>query len=396
MNVFRKSRWLLLLAVFALIVAACGGDDEGDDAAADDETTTTAEAPDEETTTTAAPADDEPEETTTTSGEEEPMADGSDEKVALVFDIGGRGDQSFNDSAAAGFDRALVDYGFEPQELQANTAGDDRDELLDLAAAQGATLVIGNGFLFEDAIEGNAEAYPETLFAVVDTSITDENFAPYDLPNVAELTFAEHEGSFLIGAAAALKSTSGVVGFIGGVEIPLIQKFEAGFIAGAKEINPDIEIITNYLTQPPDFTGFTDPAKGREAANAMYDGGADVVYHAAGGSGAGLFEAAGEKSDEQGTHLWAIGVDSDQYLTADAALQEHILTSMLKRVDIAVETTIANVVNDTFVFGDQVFDLSVDGVGFSTTGGFVDDIADQLNDLKQQIIDGAIEVPTAP
>ncbi|MDH4116516.1 MAG: BMP family ABC transporter substrate-binding protein [Acidimicrobiia bacterium] len=383
----RYMRLLALLAALTLVIAACGGSEEGGD-------TTEAEAP----ATTEAPAPDTTEGSTdTTEGSTdttEVMVDGSDISVALVFDIGGRGDQSFNDAAARGFDEKLAEYGFEPVELQANTAGDDRDELLDLAASQGAALVIGNGFLFEDAVEANAEAYPETFFAITDAALADADFAPYDLPNVSELLFAEHEGSFLVGAAAALKSTTGKIGFIGGVAIPLIQKFEAGYRAGAEYINPDIEIVSNYLTQPPDFTGFTDPAKGAEAANAMYDGGADVVYHAAGGSGGGLFESAKAKSEEQGTQLWAIGVDSDQYLTASAELQPYILTSMLKRVDIAVASTIDDVINGSFTGGDRVFDLSVDGVGYSTTGGFVDDIAAQLDELKAMIIDGTIEVPS--
>ncbi len=393
-------RLLAIFAVLAMVLAACGDTASDVSDAVDEAVTEASDAVDEAVTEASDAADEAMTEASDAVTEASDAVDeamsGEDVSVALVFDIGGRGDQSFNDAAAAGYDRALEEFGFDGQELQANTAGDDRDELLDLAASQGASLVIGNGFLFEDAIEANAEAYPETLFAVVDTALTDADFAPYDLDNVSELLFAEEEGSFLVGAAAALKSESGTVGFIGGVDIPLIQKFEAGFIAGAEHINPDIEVISNYLTQPPDFTGFTDPAKGLEAANAMYDAGADVVYHAAGGSGNGVFEAADAKSDEQGTQLWAIGVDSDQYLSAEASLQEHILTSMLKRVDVAVESTITDVVNGEFQSGDRVFDLSVDGVGYSTSGGFVDDIAGQLDELKQQIIDGEIEVPTAP
>ena len=211
---------------------------------------------------------------------------------------------------------------------------------------------------------------------------------------MASLLFAEEQGSFLVGAAAALKSQSGTVGFIGGVETDLIKKFEAGFIAGAEAVNPDIEVLSQYITQPPDFAGFNDPAHGKEIAASMYGDGADVVYAAAGGSGLGVFEAAGE-AGEPG-EVWAIGVDSDQYNLVSAALQPYILTSMLKKVDVAVYSTIEALTNGEFRGGPQTFDLSTGGVDYSTSGGFVDDIADQLDDYKQQIIDGEIEVPTAP
>ena len=167
-------------------------------------------------------------------------------------------------------------------------------------------------------------------------------------------------------------------------------------MAGVKHINPDIEIDIQYITEPPDFTGFTDPAAGKIVAQSMFQDGSDVVYHAAGGSGNGLFQAAKEYSEANNTKVWAIGVDSDQYLTAGEDVQEYILTSMLKRVDVAVYSTIEAQVNDTFEGGVTVFDLSVDGVGYSTTGGFIDDISDQLDDLKQQIIDGDITVPSTP
>jgi basic membrane protein A len=180
------------------------------------------------------------------------------------------------------------------------------------------------------------------------------------------------------------------------VEIDLIKKFQAGYEAGARHITPDIQIDVEYISQPPDFTGFNDPARGQEIGTGMFDGGADVVYHAAGGSGSGLFEAARLASEAAGEQRWAIGVDSDQYLSAPAEVQPYILTSMLKRVDVAVYSTIEREVNGEFVGGYQTFDLSVDGVGYSTSGGFVDDISDQLEELKQQIIDGEIEVPTAP
>jgi basic membrane protein A len=209
---------------------------------------------------------------------------------------------------------------------------------------------------------------------------------------------AEEQGSFLMGAAAALKSQTGTVGFIGGVQVPLIEKFQAGFEAGALAVNPDIEILPAvYLTQVPDFTGFNDPVKGKEAALALYGQGADVIFHAAGGSGLGLFEAADELSTDD-SFLWAIGVDSDQYnqVSDKPELQEHILTSMLKRVDVAVAKAITDFLEGNFTPGATRLGLAEGGVGYATSGGFVDDIAAQLDDYAAQIIDGTIVVPTEP
>ena len=224
---------------------------------------------------------------------------------------------------------------------------------------------------------------PQVNFAIVDDNTV-------DLPNVTPLVFAEEQGSFLVGAAAALKTTACKIGFVGGVETPLIQKFEAGYSAGAKQVKPDIKIDSVYLTQPPDFSGFGDPAKGKTAAEGMFDGGADIVYHAAGGSGGGVFEAAAAAGGK------AIGVDSDQYNTADPSVQDVIMTSMLKNVNVAVFNYLTEVAGGTFPSGVNTYDLSVDGVGYSTSGGQIDDIVDQLDAFKQQIIDGEITVPTTP
>ena len=317
---------------------------------------------------------------------------GDDTSVYLVFDIGGRGDQSFNDAAAAGLDRATEELGIAASELEPTAGGENRDELLNLAAEDGAQLVFGVGFLFTDAIAATATAYPDTNFGLIDGFVPDLTADS----NLVSLGFAEHEGSFLVGAAAALKTGTGKVGFIGGVEIDLIKRFEAGFIAGVRHVDPSIDIDIKYISQPPDFGGFTDPAKGKEIGSAMYQGGADVVYHAAGGSGGGLFQAAKEHTESSGSHVWAIGVDSDQYLTAGEEFKPYILTSMLKRVDVAVYETIATLVDDSFEGGYRTFDLAIDGVGYATSGGHVDDIAAQLEDLKAQVVSGAITVPQAP
>ncbi|MEJ7757214.1 MAG: BMP family ABC transporter substrate-binding protein [Nocardioidaceae bacterium] len=170
----------------------------------------------------------------------------------------------------------------------------------------------------------------------------------------------------------------------------MINKFEAGYAAGAEAVNPDIEIDVTYLTQPPDFSGFNDPAKGKTAAEGMYDGGADVVYQAAGGSGGGVFEAA------TAADAMAIGVDSDQYLTADESVRDVIITSMLKRVDVAVDTYLSDVDGGDVPTGLTRYDLEADGVGYSTSGGQVDDVKTDLEDFKAKIIDGSIKVPTKP
>jgi basic membrane protein A len=309
-------------------------------------------------------------------------------KVGLVFDIGGRGDKSFNDSAAAGLDRATSQLtGVESKVLQPNADGSNREQLLRQLADLGYNPIIGVGFLFADSIKAVATDHPSTKFGIIDDSSV-------QLPNVSGLTFTEEQGSFLVGAAAALKSKSGHIGFVGGVDNDLIHKFDAGYSAGAKAANPGIKIDKKYLTTPPDFSGFKDPAKGKEAAKAMYSGGADVVYQAAGASGAGVFSAAQEASSAG--KVWAIGVDSDQYQQVDPSLQPLILTSMIKHVDVAVFNFIRDFQSGTVKSGQVIFDLKSGGVDYATSGGFVDDIKSKLDAYKQQIIAGQIVRPTSP
>ncbi len=323
--------------------------------------------------------------TETDAGTESDGGETSDVKVGLAYDVGGRGDQSFNDSAAAGLDQAIEEYGVEAQESAAEDGESEsaREERLRTFVEAGFDPVIAVGFAYEGAVAKVSEEYPEAHFAIIDSETVEAD-------NVANLVFAEEEGSFLVGAAAALKTETDNIGFVGGVETPLIAKFEAGYVAGAEAVNPDIEVQSTYLTQIPDFSGFADPARGKTAAEGMYDGGADLVYHAAGGSGGGVFEAASESGN------LAIGVDSDQYETADPSVQDVIMTSMLKNIDVAVFEYLTAVNDGEFPSGITRYDLSVDGVGYSTSGGQVDDIADQLDEFKQQIIDGEVEVPSAP
>ncbi len=315
---------------------------------------------------------------------------GEELKVGLAYDTGGRGDRSFNDSAYAGVEAAIASGG-EVEEVSPNDDGSIRADLLAQLAEAGYNPVIAVGFAYDDTIAEVAGDYPDTTFAQVDGSATLPDGTSKG-ENVTGLLFAEEQGSFLAGVAAALKSDANHIGFVGGVETPLIQKFEAGYVAGARQVKPDIVVDVSYISPAGDFTGFSDPARGQIVAQGMYDAGADIVYHAAGGSGQGVFEAAAAAGKR------AIGVDSDQYQTVDdPALQAVIMTSMLKRVDNAVEAFIGDHVDGSVQGGtDIVNDLSTEGVGLATSGGYIDDIQGQLDDYRQQIIDGTIEVPSTP
>ncbi|SDO34398.1 nucleoside-binding protein [Geodermatophilus sp. DSM 45219] len=327
---------------------------------------------------------------------DEPAAEGGGEggggaaaeelRVGLAYDTGGRGDRSFNDSAYTGAAAATDALGGELQELSPNDDASNRADLLVQLAEQGFNPVIAVGFNYDDVIAEVAPQFPDTTFAQVDGSNADG--AKGD--NVTGLIFAEEEGSFLAGVAAALKSESGRVGFVGGVESPLIEKFEAGYVAGAQAVNPQITVDRQYISPAGDFSGFNDPARGQIVAQGMFDGGADIVYHAAGGSGLGVFQAAAASGNR------AIGVDSDQYLTvSDPALQAVIMTSMLKRVDNAVEGFINDYAEGNVEGATDVLnDLSTEGIDLATSGGFIDDIQSEIDQYKQQIIDGTVTVPT--
>jgi basic membrane protein A len=312
-------------------------------------------------------------------------------KVGLAYDIGGRGDKSFNDAAAAGLEKAKKELSIQTKELEASRDETDNDKYsrLKLLCDSGFNPVIAVGFAYAgDPATGPigraSKDCPNTKFAIVD----DESV---QAPNLANLVFAEEQGSFLAGAAAALKSQTGHVGFIGGCLVDLIKKFQAGYEAGAKAVKADIKVDVNYLSTGADkCSGFNDPAKGQTAAEGMYDAGADIVYQAAGGSGTGVFKAA------KGKGKLAIGVDSDQYNTVAPELKDVILTSMLKRVDTAVYQFVKDQGDGKFTAGVIRFDLKADGVGYSTTGGKVDDIKTKLDAYRQQIIDGKITVPAKP
>lgn len=346
------------LAATVLLLSSCGSDDSGDAA-----------------------------------GESDPCAGGGDgPKVGLAYDIGGRGDQSFNDAAWAGLEKALDELDASCKEVKAAADDDNaaRAERLRTLAEAGFNPVIGVGFAYSESAAEVAPEYPDTKFAVIDgySQFVQES------DNLVDLTFAEEQGSYLVGVAAALKSEKGRVGFLGGTRGDLIKKFEAGYTAGVKAVDPKIVVDVKYLTEDPNdnATGFENPAGGKTAAEGMYDNGADIVYHAAGKSGLGLFQAVAER----GEGFWAIGVDSDQYNTVEDDQKQHILTSMLKRVDTAVYDVIAEVADDQFTAGNKTYDLAAEGVGYSTSGGFVDDISGEIDGYAEKIKSGEIKVPTVP
>ena len=357
------------LAGLALVAAACGSSKSAT-------TTTTAGA-----TTTAKPA----------------------VNVGLLYDITGRGDKSFNDAAANGLDKAKTDFGVVGAEsTPTKSDGSDRTPRLDTIVTGGNGLVIGVGFLWNAAVTKGSQDHPNTKFVLIDdvSMLPGPDGKPFtadDVPptNVRDSTFAEEQGSYLVGVAAALKTKTKKVGFIGGVQNGLIQKFEAGFVAGVKSIDPSITVDVKYITQPPDFTGFNAASKGQEIANGMYGKGEDIIYAAAGASGIGMFTAA-KAASASGTKVWGIGVDSDQYNTVGADLAPYVLTSMIKHVEVAVYEAIKAYVDGTFTAEHIIYDLKAGGVGYSTTGGFIDDIKAKVDAAAADITSGKVTVPTKP
>jgi basic membrane protein A len=299
----------------------------------------------------------------------------------MSYDIGGRGDP-FNDIAAKGLDDAKAKLGATVKELEASAGETDaqRESRLRLLAQGHYDPIIAVGFAYAAPVGKVAKEFPKVHFAIVDdASVTG--------PNITNLVFAEQEGSYLVGALAAKASKVHHIGFVGGVNVPLIQKFQAGFAAGAKAADPGVAIDVSYLTQPPDFGGFNDPQKADVSAKGMYDAGADVVYHAAGASGAGVFAAAAE------AHKLAIGCNTDQYEGAPAGQKDLILSSMLKRVDVAVYQYIDSVKKGSPLTGVQTFDLKRGGVGVATSNPAEKQYQATIDELSQKIISGELTVP---
>jgi len=307
-------------------------------------------------------------------------------KVGLVFDVGGRGDKSFNDMAFAGLEKGSKDFAdkIEIKWLEPAAGGENREQLLRLLAEDKFDLIFGVGFLFTDHIAKVAKEYPNVKFGLIDGFVADLKADS----NISCLLFKEQEGSFLVGTAAALKTKTNNIGFVGGMKIPLIERFEMGYMAGAKYVNPKIQIQSEYIGTTGD--AFKDPVRGKELALKQFNKGADVVYHASGASGIGVIEAATSKKK------FAIGVDADQTLTAKPEQQPYILTSMLKRVDVAVYNTIKALVEKKFEGGYKVFGLAEDGVGYAVNDvnkEMLKDIQPKLEEIKKKIVSGQIKVP---
>ncbi|GAA3374692.1 BMP family ABC transporter substrate-binding protein [Streptomyces sannanensis] len=309
--------------------------------------------------------------------------------AAIAYDIGGRGDQSFNDAAYAGLQKAEKDLGVKGKEAEPSEGESDADKvqrLTELARA-GNNPVIGVGFAYAPAIKKVAEKYPDTTFGIIDdTSVTGKN--------IANLVFNEEEGSYLAGVAAAKATKTNTVGYIGGVEVPLIKKFEAGFVQGVKDTNPKAKVLTQYLTQPPNFDGFAKPDLGKAAAQGQLDKGADVIYHAAGLAGTGAIEAAAKAGK------WAIGVDSDQYNQAGLAeYKDKILTSVTKDVSDSVYNLIKSVKAGKPQTGEVRYGLATDGVGLAESNPEftkMTDVTAAVKKAKLDIVSGKIKVKTTP
>jgi basic membrane protein A len=307
-------------------------------------------------------------------------------RVGIVLDIGGRGDKSFNDGAYAGGERAARELGARVRYIEPGD-GSDREAGLRLLSAQGTNLVIGVGFIFSDDLTELAREYPRQAFAGIDFALaTDAAGAVIPPPpNLAAIKFREEEGSYLVGALAALAGGSKRIGFVGGMDIPLIHKFEAGYRAGVARVCADCTVVAQYAGATPE--AFRDPERGKELALSQYQSGVNVVFQAAGATGLGVFEAARQSGK------LVIGTDADQYDLAPG----HVLTSMVKRVDVATFDAISRVQDGTFHGGISSFGLKEGGVGIiddAHNHALIPDSARAIiHALQADIVAGRITVP---
>lgn len=296
--------------------------------------------------------------------------------VGIVFDSGGRGDKSFNDSAYAGTELAKKDLDVDIKTADSPKPKDYETNLTAMAESNyDIIFAIGNDQ--DKAVAAVAPKYPNVKFAIVDNVVNQ--------PNVRSIVFAEEQGSFLAGYIAGLTTKTGKIGFVGGMQIPLIKKFQIGYEAGARTANPKVDVLPAKFTD-----NWDDIDKGKAAATVLFDGGADIVYHAAGRCGIGVINAAKEHSK------FAIGVDRDQ----DDLAKGSVLTSMVKHVDQAVYQTIKDVATDKFTFNTKVYDLKSNGVGLSemkfTKDVIGKDAISKVNKEAEAIKSGKLKVPSTP
>lgn len=303
------------------------------------------------------------------------------QKVGLVFDIGGRGDKSFNDAAYKGLEMAKEKLGVDFEVIDPGDGSDRESALRKLASKKDIGLIFGIGFIFTDDINNIAKEFPAKKFACVDYSVDPSKQIP---SNIEAIEFKEEEGSFLVGALAALLTKNKKVGFIGGMESSLIRKFESGYKQGVQYVNPDCQILSAYVSVSPD--GFKNPGKAKEIALSQYSNGADIIYHASGLSGLGLFEAAREQKK------LAIGVDMDQYKEAPG----FVLTSMVKQVDQAVLQTIKDFKENKFTGGIKTFGLKDNGISYVSDEFNKDlipaDVKSKVDEIRTKIINGEIKI----
>lgn len=304
-------------------------------------------------------------------------------KVGLVFDVGGRGDKSFNDAAYRGLEIAKKELGIDFEYIEPGPGADREAALRQFSTRADISLILGIGFIFTDDITNMAREFPDKIFACVDYTYDPHKSIPI---NLVALNYKEEEGSFLVGALAALITKTEKIGFIGGMQSPLIKKFEVGYVSGAKYINPNCEVQIAYAGVSGD--AFKNPGKGKELALGQFSRDADIIYHASGVTGLGVIEAAREKQK------LVIGVDSDQYHEAPG----YILTSMTKIVDLSVYETIKAVKEKRFQGGRSVlFDLKSKGIDYvydqNNKNLIPEHIHHQVEQIRAKIISGEIKVP---
>lgn len=268
----------------------------------------------------------------------------ADVKPAVIYDLGGKNDKSFNESAYTGAERFKAETGIDYKDFEIQNDA-QREQSARRFARDGHNPIVVIGFSWAAALEKVAAEFPDTQFGIVDMVV--------DKPNVRSILFTEHEGSYLVGVMAAKASQTGKVGFVGGMDIPLIRKFACGYVQGVKSVNPNAEVFQNMTGTT--GAAWNDPVKGAELAKSQFDRGADVVYHAAGGTGIGVLQAAADAGK------LGIGVDSNQ----NGMHPGKVLTSMLKRVDNAVYNAFMDVKNDNWSTGFNVLDLKAGGVGYA-------------------------------
>ncbi|MCX7877338.1 MAG: BMP family ABC transporter substrate-binding protein [Ignavibacteria bacterium] len=304
-------------------------------------------------------------------------------KVGLVFDVGGRGDKSFNDAAYKGLEKAKSELGIEFEYIEPGPGADREAALRQFSARKDISLILGIGFIFTDEITKIAQEFPNKKFACVDYTVDPSRKIP---ENLLALVFKEEEGSFLVGAIAGITTKTNKIGFVGGMESPLIRKFLVSYEAGAKYVNPDCIILSGYAGVTGD--AFKNPSKGKELALSQYNQGADIIYHASGITGLGVFEAA------RMTNKLAIGVDLDQSDEAPGL----VLTSMIKLVDVAVFETIKQVKDGNFSGGKvETFGLKSGGVDYvyneKNKNLISEDARKKVEEIRKKITEGYITIP---